>query len=120
MAAGDHDIFNSGDKNELLFAQLLLSFQAAAYQQMGKIMSPFTGKIERNLEMARHSIDMLAMLGEKTKSNLSDPERKFLDNVLAELRMNYVEESNKPQPPEQQPGASTESTENKKSTDSEN
>ncbi len=87
------------DDNRLLFVQLLMSFQAAAYQQMGKIASPFTGKIERNLEMARHSIDMLAMLQAKTKGNLTDQEERYLSNILADLRLNYVDEANKPEPP---------------------
>jgi len=84
-------------KDELYFAQLVLSFQAAAYQQMGKVVSPVSGKIERNLEMARHSIDMLAMIEAKTKGNLSESESGFISHVLAELRMNYVEEVNRPQ-----------------------
>jgi hypothetical protein len=89
------------DKGELLFAQLVLSFQAAAYQQMGKVMNPFTGKIERDLEMARHSIDMLGMIEEKTKGSLSEEEAGFLMHVLTELRMNYVEELNRP--PDKEP-----------------
>jgi hypothetical protein len=87
---------NPIDKGELLFAQLLLSFQAAAYQHMGKVVNPFTVKIERDLEMARHSIDMLGMIEEKTKGNLSEEEAGFLMHVLTELRMNYVEELNRP------------------------
>jgi hypothetical protein len=85
-------------KEELYFAQLILSFQAAAYQQMGKVVNPLTGKVERNLEMARHSIDMLTMIQEKTKGNLTESESGFITHVLTELRMNYVEEVNKPQP----------------------
>jgi len=86
------------DDYELLFVQLVMSFQAAAYQQMGKIASPFTGKIERNLEMARHSIDMLAMIQAKTKGNLTGQEERYLSNILADLRLNYVDEANKPEP----------------------
>jgi hypothetical protein len=89
----------SQEKDELLFAQLVLGFQAAAYQQMGKVMNPFTNKIERNLEMARHSIDMLAMIQAKSASNLTESEAGFLAHVLTELRLNYIEEVNKPQPP---------------------
>lgn len=96
--------------HELLFVQLLLSFQAAAYQQMGKIASPFTGKIERNLEMARHSIDMLAMIEAKTKGNLTEQESRYLSNILAELRLNYVDEVNKPEPEQQNQGEKTDPT----------
>jgi len=85
--------------NSLLFTQLIMSFHAAAWQQMGKITDPFTGKIERNLELAKNSIDILGMLEEKTKGNLIEHETKFLQQILTQLRMNYVEESSKPQPP---------------------
>jgi hypothetical protein len=64
---------------------------------MGKVVNPLSGKVERNLEMARHSIDMLAMIQDKTKGNLSESESGFISHVLTELRMNYVEEVNKPQ-----------------------
>ncbi len=80
---------------EALFTQLVLSFQAAAWQQMGKVQSIITGKIDRNLVMAEHSIDMLAMLEEKTKGNLTEDETKYLKHVLYELRMNYLEEVKK-------------------------
>ncbi len=80
---------------EALFTQLVLSFQAAAWQQMGKVQSIMTGKIERNLMMAKHSIDMLAMLEEKTNGNLTEDETKYIKHVLYELRMNYLEEVKK-------------------------
>lgn len=89
---------NSHDIDSLLFTQLVMSFQAAAWQQMGKTISPFSGKVERNLELAKNSIDILGMLESKTKGNLNDDERIFLQHVLTQLRMNYVEESNKSQP----------------------
>ncbi len=81
--------------NEFLFTQLILSFQAAAWQQMGKVPSIVSGKIERDIEMARHTIDMLAMLEEKTKGNLSENEAKYLQHSIYELRMNYLDEIKK-------------------------
>jgi hypothetical protein len=78
-----------------LFTQLVLSFQAAAWQQMGKVKSIVTGKLERNLEMAKHSIDMLGMLKEKTSGNLTEDESRYLEHVLYELRMNYLDELKK-------------------------
>jgi hypothetical protein len=81
--------------NELLFTQLILSFQAAAWQQLGKVPSVITGKIDRDLVMAKHSIDMLGMLEAKTKGNVSEDERKFLEHTLFELRMNYLDELKK-------------------------
>ena len=89
------------EHNEALFLQLVVSFQTAAWQQMGKIASFITGKVERDLEMAKNSIDMLGMLEEKTRGNLSEQEKKFIEHTLYELRMNYLEELNKgPDKPE--------------------
>ncbi|HLQ66704.1 MAG TPA: DUF1844 domain-containing protein [Candidatus Limnocylindrales bacterium] len=75
-----------------LFLGLVHSFQAAAMQQMGKIMNPFTNQVERDLVQARLSIDMLEMLQERTSGNLTGEESRFLTHVLTELRLNYVAE----------------------------
>ena len=75
-----------------LFLGLIHSFQAAAMQQMGKTMNPFTEKIERDLMQARLSIDMLEMLQERTSGNLTGEESRFLTHVLTQLRLNYVAE----------------------------
>ncbi len=75
--------------------QLILSLHAGAMQHMGKVASPFTGKIERDLNAARHTIDMLDMLKRKTDRNLTADEQRLLDHVLYELRLNFVDESKK-------------------------
>jgi uncharacterized membrane protein YukC len=85
--------FNS--KDTALFMQLVMTFQAAAWQQMGKIKNPMTDKIERNLDQARYSIDMLEMLRSKTKGNLAEDELKFVNHVMTELQLNFVDELNK-------------------------
>lgn len=77
------------------FLQLVLSLQAGAMQQMGKIASPISGKIERNLDMARHSIDMINMLNTKMAGNLTKEESELLKHALYELRLNYVDEVKK-------------------------
>ena len=84
-----------GDKYTALFLQLLMSFQAAAWQQLGKIKNPFTEKIERNLDQARHTIDMLEMLRIKCRSTLSEDEKSFLDRIISELQLNFVAESSR-------------------------
>ena len=83
------------DYNDQLFAQLLYIFQASAMQGMGKITNPVTNTIERNMEQAKQSIDMLEMIKEKTKGNLSPEIARLLDTSLSELRLNYVDETNK-------------------------
>ncbi len=83
----------SMDRDEALFVNLVMIFKGAAMQQMGKVINPLTGKVERNLEQARFSIDTIAMLKDKTRGNLTADLEKLLDSVLLELRMNFVEET---------------------------
>jgi hypothetical protein len=78
--------------NRDLFLGLVHSFQAAAMQQMGKTVNPFTQEIERDLPQAQLSIDMLRMLEERTRGNLTTEESRFLAHVLRELQLNYVME----------------------------
>jgi hypothetical protein len=81
------------DKDEALFLSIMYSFHAAAMQQMGKIANPFTGKIERDLDGARGTIDVLLMFHKKTEGNLTDRERRVLTNLITELQLNFVDES---------------------------
>ncbi len=57
-------------------------------------MNPVTNKIDRNLEQAKQSIDMLEMLRDKTKGNLSPESERLLSQFLSDLRLNYVDEVN--------------------------
>ena len=64
-------------------------------QQMGKVVSPVTGEVERDLTIAQTTIDILAMLETKMKGNLSEEESGFISRSLYELRMNFVDENKK-------------------------
>jgi hypothetical protein len=97
----------SGEKNPMLFSALVIMLHSAAMQQLGKIKHPATGKIERHLPAAQDTIDILDMLKEKTKGNLSPDEDRLLTQLLAELKLNYVDEAGKPDP-QSQPGATAE------------
>jgi len=77
--------------------QLVLMFQQAAWSHLGKVPNPMTQKIERDLEQARMSIDMIDMLRTRAQGNLSNEETQMLDHVLRELRLNYVDELDKEQ-----------------------
>ena len=57
-------------------------------------------EIERDLDQAQLSIDMLDMLEAKTRGNLTDEEKKYLGEVLKELKLNYVDEKAKDKPDE--------------------
>jgi hypothetical protein len=113
--AGNEEKGSNIPVDQALFTQLVLSFQAAAWQQMGKVASVISGKVERNLEMARHSIDMLSMLEEKTKGNLNEDESKYLAHVLYELRMNYLEEMKRGPESKEEEKPSSESPDEKES-----
>ena len=91
----DEGSFSSEHQNEFLFMQLVMMFQGAAYQHMGKVMNPVTQKVERDMPQAKGAVDMLGMLEEKTRGNLGDDEARMLEHVLYEVRMNYVDEVNK-------------------------
>ena len=83
------------DRNTQLFLSLVNSFQMQAMMQLGKLKNPFTNENERDLAAAQISIDILDMVKEKTKNNLIDEEAKFLNQIIADLKLNYVEEKNK-------------------------
>lgn len=85
-----------------LFQGLVLSLSAGVMQHLGKTLNPMTRKIEKNMPAAQATIDMLDMLEEKTRGNLSDAESKLLKHVLGELKLNYVETLNeKPAEPQE-------------------
>jgi F0F1-type ATP synthase membrane subunit b/b' len=84
------------EKHNALFVSLLLMFHSAAMQYMGKVKNPATDKIERNLEQAQAMIEMLDMVKEKTKGNLTEDESRLLSNLSQELKLNYVDEASKP------------------------
>ena len=85
----------ANEKNMQMFMYLAGSFEMSAMIAMGKIKNPVTDKTERNLLQAQFSIDILDMLKEKTKGNLTEYESKYLDNLLGQLKLNYLDESNK-------------------------
>jgi hypothetical protein len=99
------------DKDEALFLSIMYSFHAAAMQQMGKIANPLTGKVERDLDAARGTIDVLIMFQKKTAGNLKDRERRILNNLVTELQLNFVDESKRGEAAEEEARAPQEKAE---------
>ncbi len=85
----------SQQKVEASFSTLILSIGSTAAMGLGLAPHPQTGKTEIDLTMARFNIDMLDVLQDKTKNNLLKEESDFLNNLIADLRMRYVEMSKK-------------------------
>jgi cell division protein FtsN len=81
--------------NEALFMGLIINLQSTAMIALGKLINPLTQNIERNLDQAHFTIDMLGMLEDKTDGNRTEEETRTLRRVLTELRMNYLDEVEK-------------------------
>jgi uncharacterized protein YjaG (DUF416 family) len=75
---------------EVNFSYFLISLSSSALLHLGEIVDPQTGEKKKDLPIAKHTIDTIAMLKEKTKGNLTDEEQKALDSILADLRWRYV------------------------------
>ncbi len=79
-----------GPLPEINFTNLILSLSTSALIQLGEVEDPFTQKQSKNLPLAKQTIDLIGMLKEKTKGNLSPEEEKFIEQILFDLRMRYV------------------------------
>ncbi len=73
------------------FSLLVATFASQAMVAFGKVPDPIEGKKEVRLEMARHAIDMLDILEQKTKGNLTADEAAMLEGILHQLRMEFME-----------------------------
>jgi hypothetical protein len=73
------------------FVTFILSLSTNAMVSLGLLPRPESGDKKRDLPLARQTIDILALLQEKTRGNLSGEEERILDSVLYDLRMTYVQ-----------------------------
>jgi len=76
------------------FMTFIMSMNASALMNLGAIPDPVSGKSVKNVTMAKQTIDILGIIQEKTRGNLTDEEVKLLENVLHDLHLMYVKESN--------------------------
>lgn len=84
---------NSQDPYEILFVSFISMFYNSGIQQLGKIMNPLTGKIQKDLSAVQSTIEILKMLKIKTEGNLSSQEKSVLESSISNLQLNYVEEA---------------------------
>ncbi len=75
---------------EVTFSTFIMSLNNTALYHLGKIKSPVSGKAEKDLLLAKHSIDTLSVLKEKTSGNLNAEEDNLLSHILYDLQMHYV------------------------------
>ena len=82
-------------KEDQLFIHLVNTFVQSAWISLGKVKSPVSDTLERNLEQATYYIDLLDMLQTKMKGNLSEWEEQYIIHSLSELKLNFIDEKKK-------------------------
>lgn len=75
---------------EASFPSLILTLAAGALQYMGLVENPVTKGRDKDMKLAKHTIDTLTMLKKKTKGNLQEEEKRLLEELLYDLRTKYV------------------------------
>jgi hypothetical protein len=76
---------------EVDFATFIISLGSSALIHLGELPPPGEAAPQPNLPLAKQTIDILGMLGEKTRGNLTEDEQNLLEHLLYDLRMKYVD-----------------------------
>jgi hypothetical protein len=85
------------------FTTIVSMLATQAMLNLGTLPNPMTGKTDRNLSQAKHAIDLIEVLQEKTKGNCNPQEEVMLQSLLHELRMAYVASQDQPSDEEVEP-----------------
>jgi hypothetical protein len=75
---------------EVTFTAFVMSLNTAALFHFGELADPETGRTSQDLMLAKHTIDTLKLLQEKTTGNLTRDEENLLETVLYDLKLRYV------------------------------
>lgn len=78
---------------EVTFSTFILSLASSTLMHLGEVPNPDTGKTEKNILLAKHSVDLLNMLEDKFTNGLTDDEKKLLRDVLYEVKIKYVQQA---------------------------
>lgn len=76
---------------DVTWPAFVMSLNTSALFHLGEIADPATGNKEKDLVLAKHTIDILGLLQEKTRGNLTEEEEKLLEDILFDLKMRYVQ-----------------------------
>ncbi len=87
----------AGAQDPASFVSFLMSIASNAASALGMMEHPVTHQREVDVELGKHWIDVLGMLEKKTQGNLTPQEKKMIEGLLADLRMQYVSLVNAPQ-----------------------
>jgi hypothetical protein len=80
---------------DINYSTFVLSLTSSAFYYLGDLPDPTTGQVQENLPAVKQTIDILAMLKNKTRGNLDAEEEKLMDQLIYELQMKYVAKQNK-------------------------
>ena len=82
-----------GPLPEIDFSSFIFSLSTSALFHLGEIPDPVTQKREKDLPLAKQTIDILGILKEKTRGNLTPDEERLMENILTDLRWRYIREA---------------------------
>ena len=75
---------------EVTFSTFVMSLNTSVLYHLGELPDPESGETFVNLDLARHAIDTLVVLEQKTKGNLTDEEAELMRNILYDVKMRFV------------------------------
>lgn len=78
---------------EINFSTFIFSLNTSALLHLGEVPDPATGKQEKDLALAKQTIDLIAMLEDKTRGNLTPDEENLVKHILYDLRLRYVQKT---------------------------
>lgn len=84
---------NNSTLPEVTFSTFILSLASSTLMHLGEVPNPETGKKEKNIVLAKHSVDLLNMLSDKFSNGLSKDEKKLLQDVLYEVKIKYIQQA---------------------------
>jgi hypothetical protein len=79
-----------GSAQAIDFTTLIMSLASSALVSLGRVPDPETGTVQKNFVFAHQNIDIIHLLQEKTRGNLSTDEERLVEQILYELRMSYI------------------------------
>jgi hypothetical protein len=80
---------------DVTFASFFMALNTSALYHLGEIAEPATGVRHKDMMMAKHTIDTMSMLADKTRGNLDAEEAKLVENSIYDLKMRYVKAETK-------------------------
>jgi hypothetical protein len=89
------------DKHDAVLMGLVMNLQSSGMMQLGKMVNPHTGEMQRDLDGAKYTVDLLEMLKVKVADNCDPEVKKLIEQAVMNLQMNYMDELKNGDSPEE-------------------